>query len=890
MPDNFIILGPNGETISSGHDLPEAYPNFMKMPDSNKMLPSASGLDLIKHLLQEQKGRSEWATLGLPLSQGVNARSIYYTRRAFLGDLYVIYHSESVLKAMVLHRRDEAFRRGFDEWKPAFVVKCPDCGEKYSISTEECQSCLDDYGLPVETTEPDPSQKIKFDAWMKYANEYGQTLRGVLEEAHEDALIVDDAFLWLQKDYFWGFNHKTHQYELTSELRAIRRMEPELMEFDLDPANRPKRSHYICPLDRSHISTQPAETCPQEHYDEHGRSFNELGIPPPPLRASMYRFIFGPDTRYFTDDEIIHYSIFHGSPTYGYPSILTIYEKELSLIGMDMWVYRYFYERKIPPGAILVNTDDPDSLRAITDKIKNEMSTDPANYMPIIGVSQKTGRGGVNFVRFFHTLQEMEYGPMREQIQQMLGMFYGVSPIWQNVTEGVGGISGQTQQLVVMSRKIETDQNILNNIVLDKILFEFGVTDWVKRLKTPEQKTEETLINFNNQKAQFASSMQALGFEILSYHEENGEVIFKFSDKPKPPEQLQQEQMGGAMPAESGGGEALSPEDIGAEGNELGAENGTVNYLEGGDSDTVKLSGDQMWLKQILNGDAHSLPLWKQGCNAGDHVHPGISGCHKEDTYHRDPKIRHGSAAKSSAVHDSKGGNKSRKSFKWRPEFVHSSKTVHDLGVAEGAYNIPHKLVTFKDGTHGLYKTQGISPNAEKLAYIVSQLLSLNNVPNLENVSLQKDKGLLYDWIDGKLLIDFELDDWKNILSKHKKVRFNYLKLAALDYIIGIPDRNAFNAIMDRTGNIWAINNIKAFTTDFNAMSAAQLSCAPFMKVVGFIPGDYLVLHKLLKLHQDDFKRNILQYAGKRIVSGILRRYQEALDMSYDSSIIKDKS
>ena len=359
------------------------------MPDSNKMLPTASGMDLIKHLLGEQRSRSEWSTLGLPLQQGVNARSIYYTRRAFLGDLYVIYHSESVLKSMVLHRRNEAFRRGFHDWEPAFVDKCPKCDKKFSHNVEECDECLDEYGLPVETVEPDVSQKTKFDAWMKHANEYGQTLLQVLEEAHEDALIVDDAFMWLQKDYFWGFDHDKRRYTLSSELRAIRRLEPELMEFDLDPANRPLRSHYICPLDRSHISTMPIEKCPHDHYDEHNRSFEDMAIPPPPMRPAAFKFTFGPDTRYFTEDEVIHYSLFHPSPTYGYPSILSIYEKELSLIGMDRWVYRYFYERKIPPGAILVNTDDPDSLRAITDQIKNEMATDVAKKTPIrVGLSQ----------------------------------------------------------------------------------------------------------------------------------------------------------------------------------------------------------------------------------------------------------------------------------------------------------------------------------------------------------------------------------------------------------------------------------------------------------------------------------------------------------------------
>jgi len=118
-------------------------------------------------------------------------------------------------------------------------------------------------------------------------------------------------------------------------------------------------------------------------------------------------------------------------------------QKVLTISGMDRFLYRYFFERKTPTGMILTYTDDPQSLEIERARVEAKMMEDPT-YMPWIGVSQKTGRGRTDFVRLFHTLQEIEYIEVRNEIRDRISSIYGVPQIYMNIMEGVGQMAGQS--------------------------------------------------------------------------------------------------------------------------------------------------------------------------------------------------------------------------------------------------------------------------------------------------------------------------------------------------------------------------------------------------------------------------------------------------------------
>ena len=216
---------------------------------------------------------------------------------------------------------------------------------------------------------------------------------------------------------------------------------------------------------------------------------------------------------YLFDNEVIHISKFSPSETYGWSPLLTVFEKALTLVGMDKNIYRYFFERKMPASMVMVTTDDPESLRREREHIAAQTRLAP-NYIPMIAVSARNQRGRVDMIRLFHTLQEMDYLPVREEIRERVAAMWGVTPAWQGAPEAFGGMSTQTQQLVVMSRVVEGDQRIFHEKVFPQMLKMFGITDWKLVLPQPEEKAENTRLSFTQQKAQIINQFAALGFEI----------------------------------------------------------------------------------------------------------------------------------------------------------------------------------------------------------------------------------------------------------------------------------------------------------------------------------------------------------------------------------------
>ena len=257
--------------------------------------------------------------------------------------------------------------------------------------------------------------------------------------------------------------------------------------------------------------------------------------------------------------------------------------KILTISGMDRFLYRYFFERKTPTQMILTNTDDPQSLEVERARMEAKMLEDPY-YTPWIAVSSRTGRGRTDVVKLFHTLHEMDYLNVRNEIRDRIAGIYGVPQMFYNVMEGAGGISGQTQQLKMMSNVVAADQRIFNEKVIPAILKSLGITDWEITLRTPEEKVEGQVLQLAQQKVAVAGALIQMGFDVsLKPGAWDLETIdFSFSGKALTlrDQQEQQQQMmagaggaggmmpqGGAVPVNlpPASGESLPPE-AGGEG------------------------------------------------------------------------------------------------------------------------------------------------------------------------------------------------------------------------------------------------------------------------------------------------------------------------------------
>ena len=432
-------------------------------------------------------------TIGLDHVVNTWVRHQMAYRQQLIMDLQMVTFSVEEIRAPLHHITNEVFRRGIN-WKP-------------------------------KVEKPDQDQIARLKVFLDDCNIFDQSLEEVLRQFHFDVNSIDDGFLYIAKEY-----KETGDGKLRSKVKEIRRLNPALVEFDLDAAGLPKNAHFICPIHREKLYESPkgceAEGCRGD------------------TQPVMYKYYHRNKHIYLLDSEIIHLSKFSPSETYGWSPLLTIFEKALTLIGMDKNLYRYFFERKMPASMIMVHTDDPESLRRERSHIAAQTRQDP-NYIPMVAVSSRNQRGRVDMVRLFHTLQEMDYLPVRNEIRERIAAMWGVTPAWQGAPEAFGGLSTQTQQLVVMSRVVESDQRLFHEKVFPQILNAFGVTDWELELPLPEEKAEATRISFAQQRAQVVNMYLQLGYEV-KLKDDNvplEDAEFMLAGKAVPMAQMQAEQM-----------------------------------------------------------------------------------------------------------------------------------------------------------------------------------------------------------------------------------------------------------------------------------------------------------------------------------------------------------
>ena len=440
-------------------------------------------LNLMKSNYNEVGGSESGRTPTLGIETVVNGwiRNQMAYRKQLVQDIQTIAMQVEEIRAPLHHITNEVFRRGLK--------------------------------LVPDTEKPNHEEIERLRRYIDDCNVFDQSLEQVLRQAHFDLNSTDDAFIYLVKDYYDDKKNKS----ITSKVREIRRLNPALIEFDLDNKGLPKNSHWVCPIDRNDV-TESEGKCSKGH--------ERIPV--------MYRYRHRETNIYLFDDEIIHISKFSPSETYGWSPVLTIFEKALTLIGMDKNLYRYFFERKMPSSMLLVHTDDPESLRRERANLVANVKADP-NFIPMVAVSSRNQRGRVDMVRLFHTLQEMDYLPVRQEIRERVAAMWGVTPAWQGAPEAFGGLSTQTQQLVVMSRVVEGDQRIFHEKVFPHILRAFNVKDWKIELPNPEEKAEATRISFALQRTQLAAQLSQLGYTISlkDSHVDVEEARFVISGKPK---------------------------------------------------------------------------------------------------------------------------------------------------------------------------------------------------------------------------------------------------------------------------------------------------------------------------------------------------------------------
>ena len=174
--------------------LPQVPQMQQQMADLNKQI---SLLDVMK--AQGDVGRAQ--TIGLDQIVNTWVRHQMAYRQQLVQDLQTITMSVEEIRGPVSHITGEVFRRGIE--------------------------------LIPNKENPDKEQKELITNWIKDCNVFDQSLEEVLRQFHYDVNTLDDGFLYLAKEY-----KDNGDGTVSSRLQEIRRLNPALVEFDLDQAGR----------------------------------------------------------------------------------------------------------------------------------------------------------------------------------------------------------------------------------------------------------------------------------------------------------------------------------------------------------------------------------------------------------------------------------------------------------------------------------------------------------------------------------------------------------------------------------------------------------------------------------------------------------------------------
>ena len=161
--------------------------------------------------------------------------------------------------------------------------------------------------------------------------------------------------------------------------------------------------------------------------------------------------------------------------------------------------------------------------------VKEKLEKDP-HYIPIMGIeTEGNNRGSVEWIQFMNTLKEMDYIPVKDDLRDRIGAFYGVSKAFQADTSTSGGLNNESMQILVTNRAVEMSQNVYNQYLFPYLMREFGITDWSLKLLRSEEEDDVAHLRRREIEINLATQIKNLGFEVDM--DEEGNFIFKKEQK-----------------------------------------------------------------------------------------------------------------------------------------------------------------------------------------------------------------------------------------------------------------------------------------------------------------------------------------------------------------------
>ena len=142
------------------------------------------------------------------------------------------------------------------------------------------------------------------------------------------------------------------------------------------------------------------------------------------------------------------------------------------------------------------------------------------------------------------------------------------------------------------------------------------------------------------------------------------------------------------------------------------------------------------------------------------------------------------------------------------PENVESIKSLGDMNIQGGINRKFTNVVTFKDGSNGIYKTTDrMSTQGEMNVQKVQSILGWDIAPETVKNDFGNGEGSCQKFISGDKEIDYGQQMYGAGVKIEEKHYDDLAKIFLMDLIVGNDDRHVNNVKIDDNGRVWAIDN-----------------------------------------------------------------------------------
>lgn len=370
------------------------------------------------------------------------------------------------------------------------------------------------YKITPRVEFPSEQQKIRAEEFIARANGNNQSLQEVSLSLGKDVDIFDDMFGVLAKDYYVDEKGDI----MGGEVQEFFRVSPIYVDFLF---SKDLRLGYDYNGKKIYFEMDNRENL---SYDSRNKKTGLQNV------EAHFRIRSGSVYKYYNSSEIVHASLHEPSLTRGHSPVLPLYNKVMSLLGMDYTIEKYYDKNERQPRSLLlINTTNYDSVSKWWEKMRDKVRRNPTALHPV-PVNNADGKKLAEFIDMMKGLSEMQYTEVREEIRRTIGAFYGVSNVFLNDTSVGGGLNNEGLQIKVTNRAVEVRQRMWNEKVLPWIFDQMGITDWEIELDSSKEEDQTFEQDMFSKDIDNAKKMLDMGVEVKFI---DGEFQYKDGDLTK---------------------------------------------------------------------------------------------------------------------------------------------------------------------------------------------------------------------------------------------------------------------------------------------------------------------------------------------------------------------